>query len=269
LEANVAEQLIVEERGRVRVVRLNRPEVRNALTDRLAWQIVAAVEEAARDDRVWVVGITGMGGAFCAGLDLRDRAAGGGSPLSEMDQTVDDINWVGRFLVVLREVCDKPVVAGINGAAAGAGLALAMAADMRLAAESAILIAGYPRIGASPDGGLSLTLQQAMGYEQTMRFLFENRTVTAAEALKLGLVGEVVPDAEFEERFAAYCDFIAERAPIASRLTKRAVVRAWNLDLTDHVRYELANIRRAFATEDSQEAIRAFLEKREPVFRGR
>jgi hypothetical protein len=133
-----------------------------------------------------------------------------------------------------------------------------MAADMRLAAESAILIAGYPRIGASPDGGLTLTLQQAMGYEQTMRFLLENRTVTAAEALKLGLVGEVVPDGEFEERFAAYCAFIAERAPIASRLTKRAVVRAWNLDLTDHVRYELANIRRAFASEDSKEAIRVF-----------
>jgi 2-(1,2-epoxy-1,2-dihydrophenyl)acetyl-CoA isomerase len=265
----MSNELVVENQGRARVIRINRPEVRNALTDRLAWEIVTAVEQAAKDDDVWVVGITGTDGAFCAGLDLRDRAAGGGSPLSEMDQAVDDVNWVGRFLVVLREVCDKPVIAGINGPAAGAGLALAMASDMRLMAERAILIAGYPRIGVSPDGGLTLTLQQAMGYEQTMRFLLENRTVTAEEALRLGLVGEVVSDERFADRFAEYCAFIAERAPIASRLTKRAVVRAWNLDLTDHARYELASIRRAFATDDSKEAIQGFLEKRPPVFRGR
>jgi len=262
-------ELIIENNGRVRVIRINRPEVRNALTDRLAWDIVLAVEDAARDDDVWVVGITGAGGAFCAGLDLRDRTAGGSGPLSEMDQALDDIGWVGRFLLSLREVCDKPVIAGINGPAAGAGLALAMACDMRLMAESASLIPGYPRIGAPPDGGLTLTLQQALGYERTMRFLLENQSVTAAEALELGLVGEVVPDERFADRFAEYCDFIAERAPIASRLTKRAVVRAWNLDLTDHVRYELANIRRAFASEDSREAIQAFLDKREPEFKGR
>ncbi len=265
----MSSSLLIEQHERVRTLRLNRPEVRNALTDKLAWDIVTAVEEAARDDDVWVVAITGVDGAFCAGLDLRDRTAGGGSPLSEMDAVIDDVNWVGRFLVVLREVCDKPVIAGINGPAAGAGLALAMACDMRLMAESAILIAGYPRIGASPDGGLTLTLQQAMGYERTMRFLLENRTVGAAEALELGLVGEVATDDVFADRFADYCAFIAERAPIASRLTKRGVVRAWNLDLTDHVRFELANIRRAFATDDSKEAIQAFLEKRQPRFRGK
>ena len=265
----MGDQLLVESNERVRTIRINRPEVRNALTDRLAWDIVEAVEEAAKDDAVWAIGITGAEGAFCAGLDLRNRGAGGGSPLSEMDDAVDDIGWVGRFLITLRETCDKPIIAGINGPAAGAGLALAMASDMRLMAESAILIAGYPRIGASPDGGLTLTLQQAMGYEQTMRFLLENRTVDAAEALRLGLVGEVVPDDEFPARFAEYCAFIAERAPIASRLTKRGVVRAWNLNLTDHMRYELSNIRRAFGTDDSKEAIQAFLDSRPPEFRGR
>jgi 2-(1,2-epoxy-1,2-dihydrophenyl)acetyl-CoA isomerase len=265
----MAQQLVVEDVQRVRTIRINRPEVRNALTDRLAWDIVTAVEEAARDDDVWVVGITGTDGAFCAGLDLRNRSTGGGSPNSEMDDAVDDIGWVGRFLITLRETCDKPVIAGINGPAAGAGLALAMSSDMRLMAESAILIAGYPRIGASPDGGLTLTLQQALGYEGAMRFLLENRTVSASEALELGLVGEVVADDAFSERFAEYCAFIAERAPIASRLTKRGVVRAWNLNLTDHMRYELSNIRRAFGTDDSKEAIQAFLEKRPPEFRGR
>src|SRR2546423_12479044 len=113
---------------------------------------------------------------------------------------MDDTSWAGRFPLVLRQLCDKPVVAGINGVAAGAGLSLAMAADIRIGAQSLRLIAGYPRIGASPDGGLSWTLPQAIGYEQAMRFLLENRTVDADEALRLGMVGEVVADEGFASR---------------------------------------------------------------------
>src|SRR6185295_4517308 len=243
------------------------PDKKNALSNELAWGIVTAVEEASRDDSVWVVAITGTGDAFCSGLDL------GGSedttPLSPQDAFVDDVHWVGRFALVLREVCDKPIVGGINGVAAGAGLSLAMACDMRIAAQSARLIAGYPRIGASPDGGLTWTLPQAIGYEQAMRFLLENRTVDADEALRLGFVGEVVADAAFDARLAEYCAFLAERSPIASRLTKRGITRATRIDLEDQVRFELANIRRAFQTNDATEARRAFFEKRAPVFEGR
>ena len=182
---------------------------------------------------------------------------------------MDDISWVGRFALVLRHECDKPVVAGLNGVAAGAGLSLAMAADMRIAARTCRLVAGYPRIGASPDGGLTWTLPQAIGYEQAMRFLLENRTVDADEALALGFVGEVVDDDKLEARLAEYCAFLAERAPISSRLTKRGLARATAIDLEGHLRYELANIRRAFATEDAKEARQAFFEKRTPTFRGR
>ncbi len=254
--------------GHVRTISLHRPEKKNALSNELAWGIVTAVEEASHDDAVWVIAITGSGDAFCSGLDL------GGSgesapPMSAQAQAMDDISWVGRFALVLRHVCDKPVVAGINGVAAGAGLSLAMAADVRIGAESLRLIAGYPRIGASPDGGLTWTLPQAIGYEQAMRFLLENRTVGAAEALRLGFVGEVVPDERFPSRLAEYCDFLAQRSPIASRLTKRGITRATAIDLESQVRFELANIQRAFATNDAAEARKAFFEKREPVFEGR
>src|SRR6185295_8430963 len=204
----------------------------------------------------------------CAGLDL----TGPGqevSPLPPQERLMDDISWVGRFALVLRHECDKPVIAGLNGVAAGAGLSLAMAADMRIAARSCRLVAGYPRIGASPDGGLTWTLPQAIGYEQAMRFLLENRTVDADEALRLGFVGEVVADAAFDARLAEYCAFLAERSPIASRLTKRGITRATRIDLEDQVRFELANIRRAFQTNDATEARRAFFEKRAPVFEGR
>jgi 2-(1,2-epoxy-1,2-dihydrophenyl)acetyl-CoA isomerase len=264
----MADVLQVETKGHVRTIALHRPEKKNALSHELAWGIVTAVEAGARDDAVRVIALTGTGDAFCSGLDLGGPGEDA-SPLSPQDRLMDDVSWVGRFPLVLREMCDKPVVAGINGVAAGAGLSLAMAADIRIGARRMRLVAGYPRIGASPDGGLTWTLPQAIGYEQAMRFLLENRTVDAEEALRRGFVGEVVDDDRFESRLAEYCAFLADRAPIASRLTKRGVTRATGIDLESQVRYELANIRRAFATEDATEARRAFFEKRPAVFTGR
>jgi 2-(1,2-epoxy-1,2-dihydrophenyl)acetyl-CoA isomerase len=230
--------------------------------------VLTAVEAAARDDDVWVVCITGEGDAFCSGLDLSPEGSDT-TPLSAQDAFLDDISWVGRFPLVLRQVCEKPIIAGINGAAAGAGLSLAMACDLRLMASSARLIAGYPRMGGSPDGGLTWTLSQAIGYEQTMRFLLENKTVSAGEALRLGMVGEVVDDASFPERLAEYAALIAERSPITARLTKRVVGRATTaIDVEAHVRLELQSIQRAFRSNDAQEARKAFFEKRAPIFEG-
>lgn len=264
----MSEILEIQNRERVRTIILKRPEKKNALNNELAWGIVKAVEAATRDDSVWVVALTGSGDSFCSGLDL--SGAGDYTPLSQQDAYLDDIGWVGRILLVLRQVCDKPVVAGVNGVAVGAGLSLALAADIRIAAKRARFIAGYPRIGASPDGGMTWTLPQLIGYEQAMRFLLENRTVTADEALRLGMVSQVVPDDQFDTRFAKYCGFIAETSPITARLTKRGLNQATaNMDLQALVRFELANIRRAFQSNDSQEARRAFLEKRQPSFEGR
>ena len=267
----MGEVLQVSQTGRVRTLRLNRPEKKNALSEELAWGIIAAVQEAAKDDDVWVIGITGTSDAFCSGLDLTPQSDGRRHlPMSPQDAYLDDVGWVGRFLLVLREQCDKPIVAGLNGVAVGAGLSLAMAADIRIAAQSVRLIAGYPRIAGSPDAGLSWTLSQAIGYEQAMRFLLENRTVGAEEALRLGMVGEVAPDDRFQERFEEYCRSLTNLSPITARLTKRVVRRATALaDAEAHVRFELQNILKAFSSEDGQEARRAFMEKRPPVFKGR
>ncbi len=256
--------------GHVRKLRLNRPEKKNALSDELAWGIISAVEEAAKDDGVWIIAITGTDDAFCSGLDLSPSGNGTHPYLSAQDALLDDLGWVSRIPLVLREQCDKPIVAGINGVAVGAGFSLAMAADIRLASESVRLIAGYPRIGGSPDGGLSWTLSQAIGYEQAMRFLLENRTVGAEEALKLGIVGEVVPDDTFGERYDEYCQSLTSLSPITARLTKRVVRHATALeDPESHFRYELQNITRAFRSQDGQEAQKAFREKRTPEFQGR
>ncbi len=260
-----------EDRGRVRILRLNRPGKKNALNEELGWAIVGAAEEAARDPGVWVLGITGTGSAFCSGLDLApDSPRGSHSPLRGLDAQLDDLGWVGRFPVGFRERCDKPVVAGLNGVAVGAGLSLAMAADLRVASDAARFLAGYARAGTSPDGALSYTLVQALGYERALRFLLEGRMRAADEALALGLVGEVVPAADFEARFLETCEQLAEVAPVAVRQTKRMVHRASLAhSLEAFAREELANARRGLDSEDSQEARRALMEKRRPRFQGR
>lgn len=255
--------------GHVRTIRLNRPEKKNALSQQLAWAIVEAVDEAARDDHVWVVALTGSGDAFCAGLDLSPDSAPY-SPYPAQTAMLDDIGWVGQFVLALRKRCDKPVVGGINGVAVGAGLGLAMATDVRLIAASARLMAGYTRIGGSPDAGLTITLPQAMGYERAMRFMMENRTVTGAEAVAWGMAGEAVEDAKFDARLAEYAQSLCDWSPITLRLLKRGIAKSYEShDMEQQLRYEVSNIRRAFGSEDGREARAAFLEKRKPVFTGK
>ena len=264
----MTEVVKVADAGHVRTITLNRPERKNALSDELAWGVVAAIEEAAKLDDVWVIAITGSGDAFCAGLDL--TGAPRSSPLSPQSAQLDDVGWVGNFLLAIRKRCDKPVVGGINGVAVGAGLGLAMATDVRLISRSARLMAGYTRIGGSPDAGLTITLPQAMGFERAMRFMMENRTLVGDEAVAWGMAGEAVDDAGFATRLAEYCQSLCEWSPITLRLLKRGMVRSTEgVELESQLRFEVANIRKAFGSEDGQEARRAFLEKRKPVFQGR
>jgi len=258
----------ITDAGHVRTITLKRPEKKNALSDELAWGVVTAIDDAARDDNVWVVAITGTGDSFCAGIDL--SGAEHFSPWSPQTAQLDDLHWVGHFLLAIRKRCDKPVVGGINGVAVGAGLGLAMATDVRLVARSAKLMAGYTRIGGSPDSGLTITLPQTMGYENAMRFMMENRTVQGDEAVRLGMAGEVVDDAQFSDRLAAYCEELCAWSPITLRLLKRGMAKSLETsDLEQQLRYELSNIRIAFGSEDGKEARKAFFEKRKPVFKGK
>ena len=264
----MSDVLKISNEGRVRTIRLNRPESMNSLNLELGWGVVAAVEEAAKDDSVWVIALTGEGRAFCSGLDL--KGVGDYSPLTEQTRYLDDLGWISQFPLAFRQRCDKPIVAGINGVAVGGGLSLALAADIRIMSRGARILAGYPRIGGSPDGGMTWTLSQLIGYEQTMRFLLENRTVDADEAYRLGIVGEVVDADKFEARLQEYCQQLAQVSPITARLTKRTVGKATtSIDLEAQLRLEIASIGRAFGSHDGREARKAFMEKREPVFEGR
>ena len=264
-------ELASETIGHVRVLRLDRPARKNALTASLGWSIVRAMADAQADDEVRVVAITGNGDAFCSGLDL-----GGGDDapvetgLTEQGRVLDEKGWVGRFLLALRFDTDKPVVAGVNGVAVGAGLSLAMAADIRIAADTARLHPGYLRAGTSPDGGLTWSLPTLVGHEAAMRFLLESRFVDADEALRRGLVSEVVPADQLEARLMELCDAIAAQAPLAVRRTKRLVARTPLVtDVDARTVEEIRNALAGLQSEDGQEAVRAIMEKRAPQFRGR
>jgi len=255
--------LLEETDGHVRVLRLNRPQKKNALSNALTGEIVRAVEDAAQDDAVRVVGMTGVGDAFCAGADLspsasRDRQSAG-----------DTVETVVKLVTGIRVNCEKPVIAGINGIAIGAGLSLAMSCDIRMASTKARFHPGYARAGTSPDCGLTWTLPQAIGHERAMRFLLEVEMIDAETANAMGMVGSVAPAESFEEAFLAYCRKIAEVAPLAAQQTKLQVTRAGLPDnLEELIRDELRYTGRGLKSADGKEAVRAIFEKRKPVFTG-
>ena len=261
--------LEVENDERLRVLRLNRPERKNALDSELLRAIVDAIRDAAHDEDVWALALTGNGDAFCSGLDL---AANDSDPDATDGADEDDgADAADHFAMVMRVECEKPILAGVNGVAVGIGVSLAMAGDIRIAAPSARFHPGYARVATSPDGGATVTISQALGYEGAMRFFLEQRMVSATEARDIGLVGEVTEsDAEFEDRFLAYGRMLAGLAPIAAQQTKRLLSRVTTpAELPAHLDEEIRLALHGLSSEDSREAVRAMMTKESPHFQGR
>src|SRR3954469_23069221 len=184
----------------VRVLTLDRPDKLNAVNNALSSPLSSAVADAAAEDAVRVVVITGAGRAFCAGLDLSEPPT---LPSSTRVERLDPYAWVGTWVHrVVR--CEKPIIAAVNGPAAGAGFGLALACDVRIVASSAKLTAGYVRRGLSPDAGVSYFLPRHVGLSRASDILLTGRDVDAAEAERIGLAALVVPDAEFAAGVSAY-----------------------------------------------------------------
>ena len=248
----------------VRTLILDRPEKLNAVNDALASSFSSAVADAAAEDAVRVVVITGAGRAFCAGLDLSEPPT---LPTSTRVERLDPYAWVGTW--VHRVVsCEKPVIAAVNGPAAGAGFGLALACDLRIVAASARMTAGYARRGLSPDAGVCYFLPRHVGLARAADILLTGRDVESDEAARIGLATEVVADDAFIERVRAYAAQLAMGAPIAQALTKRMLARSLDTELDAALREELVNIKQCFTTRDVGEAIAAFREKRRPHFTG-
>lgn len=248
----------------VRTITLNRPERLNAVNPLLAEEFPQAVNEAARDDAVRTVVVTGAGRGFCAGLDLADRGDGMGGNRSSR---LDPYYWVGRWVHAVTQ-CEKPVIAAINGAAAGAGFGLALACDIRLVSATAKCTAGYVRRGLSPDAGVTWFLPRLVGHARAMEIVLSGRDILADEAERIGLATTVLPEASFASDVAAIAARYAAGPPVALALTKRLMLASADATLDGQLREELTHIKTCFATGDVREAMAAFAEKRAPVFGG-
>jgi 2-(1,2-epoxy-1,2-dihydrophenyl)acetyl-CoA isomerase len=269
-----SDDLLARIEGSVGIITFNRPERRNALSEGVYTGFAVALPAMAEDADVRVVMITGAGGAFCAGGDVKGmneaNQSGGiraGVP-DAFDERVEYLRTRQRAVSLAIHEHPKPVVAAIPGAAAGAGLSIALAADIRLAAERALLVTAFASIGASGDFGGSWFLTQLVGPAKAKELYFTSPRLTAAEALDLGLVNQVLPDDGFDEAALAWCRSLAHGAPIAQRLIKENINRALHCDVAAALDAEAPNMMRAMSTADHREAAAAFVEKRIPTFTG-
>ncbi len=275
-------EVVIERYGAVLVCRLNRPQDRNGLTGALLAEYLAALEEARTDDTVRVVVSTGEGDAFSAGADMSDldgesarqglnvlmhEKLGLTGALSTADRAFDRLG-IGRETLAIKNF-DKPLIAAVNGAAAGGGFALAMLHDIRLASERATFTSAFVRIGLVVEMGLSYTLPRAIGLEAAMDMMYTGRSVGADEARTIGLVRRVIAHDRLMDETMAYAEQVAAQAPIAVQFAKRTLARSLDNSFLAQLELEWPYQVAAFDTDDAREGIAAFRERRPPRFSGR
>ena len=259
--------LLCAVQDRIATLTLNRPERLNALGDTLREDLYDAVTKCAADPNVRVLVITGAGRGFCSGGDVKS--------MSERDQSGEaqpPSAWFGmirdRIILAMRD-CPRPIIAAVNGAAAGAGMNLALACDMRIASSAAKFSQIFVKRGIHPDWGGTYFLPRIVGTAKACELLFTGDTIDAAEALKLGIVNAVVAPEELMPEAYKLARKIADGPPVAIQGAKRAIYHNQEVDLRAALEFETFAQSVSRQTEDAKEGVRAFVEKRAPVFRGR
>lgn len=257
---------VLEERaGAVATLRLNRPERLNALTPELGKALVHALLRAADDKSVRTVVLTGAGRAFCAGGDLdllrdvRSRKA---------TRELEGLLVAGKEICVAIATMKKPVIAAVNGAAAGGGMNLALACDMRIASSNAKFAESFANVGLYPDFGGTYFLPRIVGAAMAAELFYTAELLSAEDALRLGIVNRVFPAEQFEGEVRKMSESLAAMPPIALRDVKRTILaderRALEAKLDEEIRLQI----HCFESEDCLEGLNAFFEKRKPNFRG-
>lgn len=259
-----------EQRGAVRLLRLNRPEALNAFTAPMLGQLRMALDSAAEDGGVRCVLVTGAGRAFSAGQDLADPHV---APSREPGAAPQDIGWMLEHAYIplalrLRSL-PVPVVAAVNGVAAGAGANLALSCDLVLAAESASFIQAFSRIGLIPDCGGTWLLPRLVGRAKALELALLGDKLKAAEAERLGLISRVLPDAELQDTAMALAQKLAAMPTRALVETRRALDEAMKLDYETALKREAALQSQLGFAHDYLEGVAAFMDKRQPEFKDR
>ena len=263
------DQLLCEIRQDVAVITLNRPEARNALSDDLTPALRRMIKARGEDPAVGALLLTGAGAAFCAGGDVKGMGKGGRKAAMSDEERIEDLKVRQRTLTGALFHCPKPTIAALPGPAAGAGLAIAMACDIRIGAESAFVSAGYARVGLSGDYGISWLLTHLVGTARARELMFTADRVDAERCARIGLFNRVVPDAALQEEAFALAKRVAAGPRIALRNMKANLNDALDRDYLTALDGEAPRLVETARTSDHQEAVNAFKEKRDPAFTGR
>jgi 2-(1,2-epoxy-1,2-dihydrophenyl)acetyl-CoA isomerase len=260
------EPLLVEVADGIAWLRLNRPEAMNSLDNALKDALVAALREVGDDPAVRCVVLTGTGRAFCVGQDLKEHVRSLSDPSSTLETTVTDHY---NPIVIALSTMNKPVVAALNGVAAGAGMSFALACDFRVASEQAGLNTSFAGIALSCDSGASWHLPRLVGPAKAKELLYFPRSIPADEALELGLLTKVVPQEAFNDTVRELATMLAQGPTLAYGSIRQAVAHSLAHDLADSLANEGGLMGRTGATADHRAAVDAFLAKEKPVFAGR
>jgi enoyl-CoA hydratase/carnithine racemase len=262
-------ELLCSVRDGVALITLNRPEARNAMSDRLTPALRSQIRERGEDPEVGAILITGAGTAFCSGGDV--KGMGGRGPRGQMsfEERLSDLRWRQANLTGALVALRKPTIASLPGAAAGAGLALALACDIRIAAKSAFVSTGYARVGLSGDYGIAWLMTRAVGSARARELMFTGERVDAERCERIGLVNRVVDDALLHEEAFALARSLAQGPRLALASMKDNLDEAPHIDYPTALHREAERLVRASRTADHREAVAAFVDKRKPVFTGR
>ena len=254
--------LLIEQEDGVQIITLNRPDKLNAIDEEMKLALTEMLEMIRRDDGVKAIIFTGAGRGFCSGADLA-------APNVEKVVTRNEITEPMGVFVFHLAMLDKPVIAAINGVAAGAGLSLALACDIRIASPQAKFTPLWVKRGMVPDAGATFLLPKLIGVSRALELMYSGNSIDAVTAEKLGLVSQIVAPDQLLVRAREIAIQWAKGPSVAMELLKRVVCKNMRTELEAQLYYETMAQNICLKTEDCKEAVNAFLEKREPVFRGK
>ncbi len=257
------ETILLDIADGVAQITLNRPHALNAFNDQMIQETTAVFKQASRDQTIRCVVLMGNGRAFSSGQDLSDVSSRGDS-----FSIGDHLRHGYHKLIMQMVTLEKPIIGAINGIAAGAGCGVALAADIRIASDTASFMLAFSRVGLVPDSGVNWFLPRLIGTARAYEMAITVDKIPAATAYEWGMVNRVVPAAQLMETVAAWAKPLAAGPTLAFGLTKRAMNKAWQTDLPAALTYEALLQEIAGRSHDSKEGVTAFLQKREPEFRG-